>query len=251
MQQISENRKLVEINDNCTVTTDNNGKIINTFPYTLKEFNNFLVRTHCEENLEFFIMTRQFLLNDDKKSLRSSNISSISSRNYSNFDLELWDDQIYDIFIKVDSPKECNLPQYIRELFDDCHKRGNPPRQVFIIQAIQHILGLLLDAYSRFVQYIQQIPAEEWERRRIEMEKEQALEQAALELERQQQKLEQLRLSKRGSTISRRSTSHLSHKKSHNNNSNNDNKTQHDDTNTSIFLKSRKLFNKFKKTIQI
>ncbi|CAL9735143.1 hypothetical protein MOSE0_G07976 [Monosporozyma servazzii] len=225
------------INDDATITTDNNGKIINTFPYTLKEFNNFLVRTHCEENLEFFIMTRQFLLNDDKKSLRSSNVSAVSSRNYSSFDLELWDDQIYSIFIKVDSPKECNLPQYIRELFDDCHNKNNPPRQVCIIQAIQHILGLLLDAYKRFVQYIQQIPDEEWDRRRknIELERQQqqqlAIEQLAIET--QQRNLEQSRLSKRGSSINR----------PHPNNNN--------DSHTSILFKSRKFFNKFKKTIQI
>lgn len=260
MQHASENnnKKLVEISDNCTVTTDNNGKIINTFPYTLNEFNSFLIRTHCEENLEFFIMTRQFLLNDDKRSLRSSIVSSMSSKNYSNFDLELWDDQIYNIFIKVDSPKECNLPQYIRELFDDCHKNGNPPRQVFIIQAIQHILGLLLDAYSRFVQYIQQIEPEEWERRRIEMEKKQALEQAALELQKKQQQQEAAAAAAKLLTSSGKKTTTankpLQPTKKRSDNSRTTTRaptpSQHD-SNSSLFLKSRKLFNKFKKTIQI
>lgn len=160
-----------QINDLPDFTRDSNGNIINDYPYTLKEFNKFLIKTHCEENLEFFIMTKQFLLCDDKKSLRSNSIvSTISSNMYSNFDLELWDDQIYNIFIKVDSPKECNLPHYIRCLFDDCHRQDIPPKQIYIIQAIQHILGLLLDAYTRFIQYIQQTAPDEWERRKLLLE---------------------------------------------------------------------------------
>lgn len=160
-----------QINDLPDFTKDNNSNIINDYPYTLKEFNKFLIKTHCEENLEFFIMTKQFLLYDDKKSLISNSIMSTTSSNmYSTFNLELWNDQIYNIFIKVDSPKECNLPQYIRGLFDDCHRREIPPKQIYIIQAIQHILGLLLDAYTRFIQFIQQTTPEEWERRKLLLE---------------------------------------------------------------------------------
>ncbi|CCK71755.1 GTPase-activating protein RGS2 KNAG_0H03410 [Huiozyma naganishii CBS 8797] len=124
-------------------------------PYTLSEFAHFLQRTHCDENLEFFQKTRKFLFNDEFRETYSNNSLSDHST-CSKFDVEEWNRCIYDHFIRVDSPMECNLPQYIRELFDKCYTEGIAPKQVHIVQAIQHILGLLFDAYARFLQQVQE-----------------------------------------------------------------------------------------------
>lgn len=136
-------------NNNDNENNTNNG----TEPFTLNEFNKFLTRTHCDENMKFFIMARPFLMQDDKKSMFSAQ-SSISTNSFEiNFNLDGWNDTIYNIFIKVDSPLECNFPQRIRNLFDNCYQSNKPPRQAYIAQAIQHILNLLFDAYSKFLKY--------------------------------------------------------------------------------------------------
>lgn len=261
-----------QISDLPDFTKDSNGNIINDYPYTLKEFNRFLIRTHCEENLEFFIMTKQFLLYDDKKSLRSNSIvSTISSNMYSNFDLELWDEQIYNIFIKVDSPKECNLPQYIRGLFDDCHRQEVPPKQIYIIQAIQHVLGLLLDAYTRFIQYIQQTSSEEWARRKLLLEN--AVETTTTKtITNTTATAITSTTSRNENEIKASANGHWKSTNKHIKNSSKNKKNIESDTstiskgkdvliltrrestrdsNTSILLKSRKLLRKIKKTIQI
>lgn len=127
--------------DNEFLFKNHSTNAINQPPYTLFEFYNFLKRTHCEENLEFFKKTRKFLLNKN-------------ASDQSRFDIDCWNKSIYHNFIEIDSPMECNFPQHIREIFENCFNSKVPPKQTDIVQAIQHILGLLFDAYSRFLNKI-------------------------------------------------------------------------------------------------
>lgn len=167
------------INGNGSTNNTNNKTTNKNEPFTLLEFNKFLTRTHCDENMKFFIMARPFLMQDDKKSMFSAP-SSISTNSFEiNFNLDGWNDTIYNIFIKVDSPLECNFPQRIRNLFDNCYQLNKPPRQAYIAQAVQHILNLLFDAYSKFLKY--QLEMIEQEKMQKQKEEEEAAAAAAEE----------------------------------------------------------------------
>lgn len=97
-------------------------------------FLEFLRRSHCEENLDFILATDPYLA------------AAESPR----FQLQGWDRAVYSQFIRRDSPRECNLPQHIRETFDVCHNSNTAPSRHNIEAARQHVLALLRDAFSKF-----------------------------------------------------------------------------------------------------
>lgn len=51
----------------------------------------------------------------------------------------------------MDSPKECNFSQDIREIFEECYANNKIPSDVDVLFAISHVMGLLVDGYHRFV----------------------------------------------------------------------------------------------------
>ena len=112
-------------------------------PYTLREFYAYLKESHCEENLEFFNKTRRFLVTNDAKS------------NPLSTDFKYWDEQVYARFVVVDAPAQCNLPQYIIDTFAQCHAAKVRPQQADIVDAIEIVMGMLFDAYSRYLNHIQ------------------------------------------------------------------------------------------------
>ncbi|AAS53144.1 AFL230Wp [Eremothecium gossypii ATCC 10895] len=100
---------------------------------TLLMFHEFLRRTHCDENLQFVLMTDGFVAEQADPPV----------------DPGVWN-QIYDTFIRRDSPKECNFPESIRSVFDDSFQRQVVPQQEHIVRARKHVLKLLEDAYTKF-----------------------------------------------------------------------------------------------------
>ena len=123
-------------NDSESSTTKND-------PYSLHEFYKYLKQCHCDENLEFFNKTRRFLISENTLS-RSCSID----KNY-------WNDQVYNKFIMVDSPLQCNFPQYVIDNFDKCYLDDVRPSQADIVNAIEIVMGMLFDAYSRYLNHIQ------------------------------------------------------------------------------------------------
>ncbi|AMD19695.1 HCL456Wp [Eremothecium sinecaudum] len=99
----------------------------------LNLFHEFLQKVHCDENLEFLLKTDSFVTSDKE-----------ASNGY-----QEWS-HVYDNYIKQDAPKECNLPETIRTVFDDCHTRLEVPLPQDIETARSHILHLLEDAYTKF-----------------------------------------------------------------------------------------------------
>ncbi|CCF60264.1 hypothetical protein KAFR_0J02000 [Kazachstania africana CBS 2517] len=140
---------LAELDENFDYTKDclPEEKCVSDEQMVLDKFHKFTRNSHCEENLEFFNKSKKFLLDDT----------------YKEFELDDWNREIYKKFIKINSPMECNFPQNIREIFDVCHEAGEIPSQKDIANAIQHILGLLFDIYTRFSNqyHYQYIPASE------------------------------------------------------------------------------------------
>lgn len=102
-------------------------------PFSLVMFHDFLKKSHCEENLQFILITDSFL---------DSNES---------FPVKLWNNSVYLQFIRLDSPQECNLPQEIREKFDECYVSQTRPSRADIEAARKHILLLLQDAFNKFI----------------------------------------------------------------------------------------------------
>lgn len=145
---------LSELNESKDYTTDTLSSIrssindsesstSNKDPYSLHEFYKYLKKSHCDENLEFFNKTRRFLISENTLS-RSCSID----KNY-------WNDQVYNKFIMVDSPLQCNFPQYVRDNFDQCYLDDVRPSQADIVNAIEIVMGMLFDAYSRYLNHIQ------------------------------------------------------------------------------------------------
>ncbi|CAB4254222.1 similar to Saccharomyces cerevisiae YOR107W RGS2 Negative regulator of glucose- induced cAMP signaling [Maudiozyma barnettii] len=141
---------LSELNESTDYTTDtissrrsSSGSTSTCDPYSLHEFYKYLKKCHCDENLEFFNKTRRFLVSENTL---SRNIST---------DNTYWNDEVYNKFIVVDSPAQCNFPQYVRDNFDACHSEGVRPTQAEIINAIEIVMGMLFDAYSRYLNHIQ------------------------------------------------------------------------------------------------
>lgn len=102
---------------------------------SLLTFHEFLKRSHCDENLQYILMTKPFVSNDK------------------NLSLNRWNN-IYLQFIRVDSPRECNFPEEIRLIFDDYYHESKLPSLNDIKISRKHILSLLQDAYNRFQERI-------------------------------------------------------------------------------------------------
>ncbi|CDO95428.1 unnamed protein product [Kluyveromyces dobzhanskii CBS 2104] len=97
----------------------------------LREFNDFLAKSHCDENLLFVKATNPFMKQD------------------SELLFEQWC-EVYHRYIEEDSPKECNFPASIRSGFDKSFHEQTLPLKEQIEQARLHIMTLLQDAYTKF-----------------------------------------------------------------------------------------------------
>lgn len=109
------------------------------YPYTLAEFYKYLIKSHCAENLEFFNKTRKFLISEKTATV----------------DKELWNKEIFKKFIATDSPLQCNFPQFIIDILQKCYEDNIKPTYVDIVKTIEIVMGMLVDAYSRFLNHIQ------------------------------------------------------------------------------------------------
>ncbi|AET40166.1 GTPase-activating protein RGS2 Ecym_5412 [Eremothecium cymbalariae DBVPG len=105
---------------------------------TLVMFHDFLRKTHCDENLQFWLMTDPFVSQEQQQLGRA---------------MGNWN-RIYDTFIRQNSPKECNFPESIRTVFDDHYSLQSIPERQQIELARNHILNLLEDAYTRFHRHL-------------------------------------------------------------------------------------------------
>lgn len=126
--------------------------------YNIETFHKFLLKAHCEENLEFFQYTNAYICsknkeNDEDKNSRSeADLADTSSK--SSKLLKLWNNRIYLKYIALNSPRECNFPQEIREVFEKCYREGSLPSDENVLVAMQHILQLLMDAYRQFTKFV-------------------------------------------------------------------------------------------------
>lgn len=106
-------------------------------PFNIKNFEAFLVKSHCDENYEFWKACNYYLKHSDIPT----------------FDFVQWNTRIYESFIKVNAPMECNLPQDIRKAYQDWYDHGVIPSREVVFEARQHALNLMSDAYRQFVRY--------------------------------------------------------------------------------------------------
>lgn len=67
------------------------------------------------------------------------------------FDLQAWNESVYERFISSEADLQCNFPQDITRKFEVCYKRGVPPTQEMIFSARQHVVKLLLEVYRQFL----------------------------------------------------------------------------------------------------
>ncbi|CCD23456.1 GTPase-activating protein RGS2 NDAI_0B04220 [Naumovozyma dairenensis CBS 421] len=159
------------LNDILSEMDDADGKIasINVasnssirYPYTLEEFYKYLINCHCNENLEFLLATKKFLI--PKRQRSSAPASSTEEREQQRqsyiekFDLNAWNEEVYDQFIDPESPLECNFPQNIKSMFEKCYRDNSIPKQCQILTARQHAATLLLDPYRKFLSYVNTSP---------------------------------------------------------------------------------------------
>ncbi|KAL3232586.1 Regulator of G-protein signaling 2 [Nakaseomyces bracarensis] len=126
--------------------------------YNIETFHKFLLKAHCEENLEFFQYTNSYICsknkeNDEDRNSRSEADLADSSSRTSKL-LKLWNNRIYLRYIALNSPRECNFPQEIREVFEKCYREGTLPSDENVLVAMQHILQLLMDAYRQFTKFV-------------------------------------------------------------------------------------------------
>lgn len=106
--------------------------------FSFAAFRDFLRKSHCDENLDFILATDAF-------------VGADAALTEADFPLKPWTDNVYSQFIRRDSPRECNLPQGIRECFDRCHATQSAPDRAHIRSARQHVITLLRDAFTRFL----------------------------------------------------------------------------------------------------
>lgn len=106
-------------------------------PFNIKNFEAFLVKSHCDENYEFWKACNYYL-----------NHSDIPT-----FDFVQWNTNIYRNFIQVNAPMECNLPQDIKKAYQEWYDHGVIPSRDVVLEARQHALNLMTDAYRQFVRY--------------------------------------------------------------------------------------------------
>lgn len=107
-------------------------------PFNIKSFVAFLVRSHCDENYEFWKSCNYYLNNVDMRT----------------FDFVRWNTEIYEKFIRVNAPKECNLPEDIRKAYMDWYAHSIIPSRDIVLKARQHTLNLMSDAYRQFVRHV-------------------------------------------------------------------------------------------------
>ncbi|QLL32814.1 hypothetical protein HG536_0D03360 [Torulaspora globosa] len=107
-------------------------------PFNITNFVAFLVRSHCEENYEFWKSCNYYLNNVDGAT----------------FDFVRWNTAIYENFIKVNAPMECNLPEDIRKAYMDWYVDSIIPSRDIVLKARQHTLNLMSDAYRQFVRHV-------------------------------------------------------------------------------------------------
>ncbi|QLQ79692.1 hypothetical protein HG537_0C03400 [Torulaspora globosa] len=107
-------------------------------PFNIKNFIAFLVKSHCDENYEFWKSCNYYLNNVDEPT----------------FDFVRWNTEIYENFIKVNAPKECNLPEDIRKAYRDWYMHSIIPSRDIVLRARQHTLNLMSDAYRQFIRQV-------------------------------------------------------------------------------------------------
>ncbi|CDF91531.1 ZYBA0S12-01024g1_1 [Zygosaccharomyces bailii CLIB 213] len=107
-------------------------------PYTLVKFEQFLVKSHCDENYEFWKTCNGYLRCCDDE----------------DFDVDGWNSKVYKSFIMDNSPMECNLPTEVKKGFQESYNScGRLPRTV-LHKARQHAWSLMTDAYRQYVRHI-------------------------------------------------------------------------------------------------
>lgn len=125
----------LDIEDEITETASSSPTSVS--PFNIKNFEAFLVKSHCDENFEFWKCCNYYLMNADKPT----------------FDFVQWNTKIYENFIQVNAPMECNLPEDIRKAYTDWYVDSIIPDREIVLKARQHALNLMSDAYRQFVRY--------------------------------------------------------------------------------------------------
>lgn len=106
-------------------------------PFNIKNFEAFLVKSHCDENYQFWKACNYYLERSEA----------------AGFDFAQWNNTMYASFIQANAPMECNLPHTIKRAYKDWHDRGAVPKRDVVLEARQHALNLMADAYRQFVRY--------------------------------------------------------------------------------------------------
>lgn len=130
--QCHENCSIPSLHEVLTKPVD--GEIEND-PYTLNKFEQFLLKSHCEENYEFWRTCNGYLLRYDND----------------DFDARKWNSGIYRKFIRENSSMECNLPEDIKQNFKESYRDSSRVPKVILYRARQHAWSLMTDAYRQYV----------------------------------------------------------------------------------------------------
>lgn len=131
----------MQCHENCSipslqeVLTRPGGGEIESSPYTMGKFEQFLIKSHCEENYEFWRTCNGYLLRYDND----------------DFDIRRWNTGIYKRFIRESSPMECNLPEDIKHNFEESYRDSCRVPKMILYRARQHAWSLMTDAYRQYV----------------------------------------------------------------------------------------------------
>lgn len=130
-------------------------------PFNIETFHRFLLKAHCEENLEFFQYCNTYICTKTRKEAISLDMANSKSEtdlatteSHQHRLLKMWNNRIYLKYIALNSPRECNFPQEIREVFEKCYEEQQLPSDESVLIAMQHILQLLMDAYRQFIKFV-------------------------------------------------------------------------------------------------
>ncbi|QLG70350.1 hypothetical protein HG535_0A02890 [Zygotorulaspora mrakii] len=107
-------------------------------PFNIKNFEAFLLRSHCAENFEFWKDCNYYLANYHRE----------------DFDYKGWNKKIYENFIQENSSMECNLPDRMRKLFGEWYRSETIADRDAVLRAKQHAIDLMSDAYRHFVRSV-------------------------------------------------------------------------------------------------
>lgn len=119
--------------------------------FSLDRFHGFLIRAHSDENLHF-VQTANAFIHYKQRYLRTQERRGLPVDR--DLLISLWEDSVYLPFIRVNSPMECNLPQDIREMFEENVASHTLPTDDQIVMAVKHIFQLLLDSYRHYTQQV-------------------------------------------------------------------------------------------------